>query len=359
MKPSKEFQEVDRLTSAILDDTITHDDFLRLDDMLKHSTTNRRRYLEIIRLESILHWEADLRKDSEIPLKDKGKIISFPVYASLGSVAALLVALFSSWWLFETLNSNNYDNSEIPFLASQTTPGVTFVSTEPKNRLLHSSHNIPSAKILTNPHFSHPLDKVSTAINTLLAESHEDGLAFLEYHGPVKRWNRTPVISTPAQKGVLPASGKHMMALDSMEIDVDSQVAQVNETIQVLDIRDVMKSTFGKTAILSASVKFNQSFGEAQEEPEFGLTLSAVKHSGGSTTSLSEIGQSCIGDENPNTWNELVSSITLPGDTEFVVVSLKARRSGPDALLANTSTYFADDLEISLAVGDQLSIGPI
>ena len=45
-------------------------------------------------------------------------------------------------------------------------------------------------------------------------------------------------------------------------------------------------------------------------------------------------------------WSEINSEMEIPSDTEFVVVSLSAKKSGTDALLANTSSYYSDDLEL-------------
>ena len=53
----------------------------------------------------------------------------------------------------------------------------------------------------------------------------------------------------------------------------------------------------------------------------------------------------------------------LPNEPEanadYIVVSLSAKKYGPDSLLANTSSYYSDDLELSLLLGDQSVIGPI
>ena len=50
MNKFSEFTEVDRLTCAMLDGTISQDDFSRLDKILYKSADQRKRYLEIIRL---------------------------------------------------------------------------------------------------------------------------------------------------------------------------------------------------------------------------------------------------------------------------------------------------------------------
>ena len=78
MNEISEFIEVDRLTSAMLDGTISQDDFARLDKMLFKDADKRARYLEIVRMESLLHWEA-VDSGSNLTLShENAKIISFP-----------------------------------------------------------------------------------------------------------------------------------------------------------------------------------------------------------------------------------------------------------------------------------------
>jgi hypothetical protein len=107
-------------------------------------------------------------------------------------------------------------------------------------------------------------------------------------------------------------------------------------------------------------VKFNQSFGESQEGAEFGITLQAFKKEGDSIPrELLRSEQLLTSDRDPSTWDDLSSELVIPHDAEFLVVSLSARKHGPDSVLANTSSYYADDLQLYLAFDEQTTVGPI
>ena len=176
----------------------------------------------------------------------------------------------------------------------------------------------------------------------------------------LRRWNRVHALLTPAENGILPASGSTMIGFEKMMVDVETQKAEIEETIQVLDVREAIKSAEGDNARIYAAVKFNQSFGETQEGAEFGITLQAFKKDTDSSShELVRTDESLSSDRDPNTWNLISSEMIIPNDAQFVVVSLTARKFGPDAILANTSSYYADDLELFLSFDNKTTIGPI
>ena len=119
------------------------------------------------------------------------------------------------------------------------------------------------------------------------------------------------------------------------------------------------KSSDGK-ALLKASVKFNQSFGESHEGTKFGLTLSAFRgNSANQLTPVAAKREDLRGDLDPRTWEALSAEIELPGETDYVVVSLSAAKNGPDAVFANSCSYYSDDLELSLVLGNRSTLGPL
>ena len=52
-------EELSRLTSQMLDGVICEEDHKRLSALLSESVINRKEYLELIRIESLLHWESE------------------------------------------------------------------------------------------------------------------------------------------------------------------------------------------------------------------------------------------------------------------------------------------------------------
>ena len=136
----------------------------------------------------------------------------------------------------------------------------------------------------------------------------------------------------PSEKGVLPSSGTSMIGFEKMTIDVEAQHAQTEETVQVLDVREAMKEVGSDKARIFASVKFNQSFGNSHEGAEFGLVLQAYKkEQKNEEVELVRLEKKLASDRDPNTWSGLSSELEIPVDAEYLVVSLSARKQGPDA----------------------------
>ena len=116
---------------------------------------------------------------------------------------------------------------------------------------------------------------------------------------------------------------------EKMLVDVESQKAEIEETIQVLDVREAIKGVSGDSARIFAAVKFNQSFGESQEGAEFGITLQAFKKDADSSShELVRSDEKLSSDRDPSTWDQVSSEMIIPTDAQFVVVSLTARKFG-------------------------------
>ena len=78
-------------------------------------------------------------------------------------------------------------------------------------------------------------DKAKRAIElSLKTDSPNSGVT--EYFGSLRRWNRVHALLTPAESGILPASGSTMIGFEKMMVDVETQKAEIEETIQVLDV---------------------------------------------------------------------------------------------------------------------------
>ena len=87
-------------------------------------------------------------------------------------------------------------------------------------------------------------DKAKRAIElSLKTDSPHSGVT--EYFGSLRRWNRVHALLTPAESGILPASGSTMIGFEKMMVDVETQKAEIEETIQVLDVREAIKRQKG------------------------------------------------------------------------------------------------------------------
>ena len=128
------------------------------------------------------------------------------------------------------------------------------------------------------------------------------------------------------------------------------------EMIQILDLRDIATNIATGEVQLNAEAMVNQSYGACQEV----LSLRFLfMHSEAGTITKDEIGSwesSLKCDIDPQTWESLISSVQLPMGTEFVVVSINVRKSGNDAFVANTSSYYSDDFRLSLQEGEKMLV---
>lgn len=354
-------EELGRLISRLLDGDIADEEHMRLATLLAESAKNRKEYLEFIRIESLLHWESEDILKSVSPKTNTNKTILFSFPLWLGSAAAVLLAMSAIWWTQKPTQPGEVVSENQP------TKGYAEQSTANEFAITDNSQFIDKLKPSHLPKFN-PLsssnlsieDQSVRAIENLLSPNDAPSEGIIEYFGSVKRWSRLHKMLVPSENGILPASGSKMIGLDDMSISIDTQTAQVEETVQVLDIRDALKDASQNEAKIFAAVKFNQSFGESQEGAEFGITLQAFKKEGDSIPmELIRSEQKLFSDRNPSTWDELSSELIIPEDAQFLVVSLSARKHGPDSVLANSSSYYADDLQLYLSFDDQSTVGPI
>ena len=354
-------EELGRLTSKLLDGVISESEHSKLSKLLECSSHNRQAYLEYINLESLLHWESSESQAEKPADQNSNKLVLFRLPIWAGSIAAVFLAMTAIWWTYDQGQPDQAISSTYEPQTDFTT--IENIKLSPANISFPESvgtPTFPQRKFLQSdkPGLQ---ERSIRAINILEVEKSSPPEGVLEYYGPVKRLNFIHAMLTPAENGILPASGTSMMGFEKMSISVDSQSAQTEELVQVLDIREAIKgaSVNTKTKIFAA-VKFNQSFGDSQEGAEFGITLQAFKNEQSlSPTELIRTDQKVFADRDPSTWNELSSELEIPVDAEFVVVSLTARKHGPDSLLANTSSYYADDLELRLSLDNQTQVGPI
>ncbi len=355
MSPNK---ELIKLVSLLLDDMITDAQQIRLQEMLTSSRENRVAFLELTQLESLLHWEKSNDMRDQMPSEVSYTLIRFPVFAWASSLAAALVALMGALWLF-----NESSTSLSPFDQGKNLVAVSSPQSQDRISQVTSSSALKQ-DALQKFQLLDPYELSSTtALNGLRAltgKKNDFKLGVVEHLGLIDRWNRIPKMSTPAQNGILPAEGNDMIALQELFIDVDASVGRSIETVQVLDVRTALKKSDSVQAQITASAKFNQSFGESQEGAEFGLSMQGFREQGAEFIATTEVVYvNTIGDLDVRTWDTLSSEIELSEGTEFVVISLITSKQGPDALLANTCRYFSDDLEGTLLLDKPSVPGPI
>jgi hypothetical protein len=355
MHPTQNSEEIFLLASKVLDEIITSEEFSRLEFLLNASSNNRKAYLEFIQLESLIHWEQ--QADAEQIEDSSNKIISFPFLPLVSSMAAVFVALFAGWWSFNH-PSHSPSSSELVTHSSLTSKERSQASGSllAQGSITRDSTPTRSLGLLsTNTTEEDPLymDRVISGIEMLKSREVASEYGQIEKVGPLHRLSRMAHLSTPTEHGVLPASGMEMMAMSPLSVDVEAQTASSAEMIQILDLRDMATNMATGEVYLNVEAQFNQSFNVSQEGAEFALTFHALKGEGrGEEDGLGYWESTLQCDIDPKTWEPLISGVSLPRGTEFVVVSVNIRKSGPDALLANSSRYYSDDIAVSLNTGD-------
>lgn len=356
MHPIQNSDEIFLLASKVLDEIITKEEFTRLEFLLNASSNNRKAYLEFIQLESLIHWEQEA--NPEQIEQNNNKVIPFPFLPWVASMAAVFVALFAGWWNFSHRSHSPFSSELVAHssLTSEEKP-LASGSISHKGPATYDSALIRSFDLLsTNTSEKAPLymDRVISGIEMLKSREVASEYGHIEKVGPLHRLSRMAHLSTPTEHGVLPASGMEMVAMSPLSVDVEAQTASTAEMIQILDLRDMSTNMATGEVYLNVEAQFNQSFSTSQEGAEFALTFHALKGEGrGEEGGLGYWESTLRCDIDPKTWEPLISGVSLPRGTEFVVISVNIRKSGPDALLANSSRYYSDDIAVSLNTGDR------
>lgn len=364
MKLKKEkFAELELLTSKVLDDDYTTIELRRLSSLLRESKEARARYSQLALQESILHWES-VDCDTILNTKsEKSKMLFFPI---ISSFAAAIVALIGVWWLHSEKKHaqllvpkqmvNAEPNKANTFPVSDDLDN--FILSHPKKEILSASLSIPDDSIFSRSNAAksdalHGIDVLKSSQNY-----GEGGIVLNSEQ--YSSWNRSEHISVPMENGVSPQEGGQMMKFSSLNVDVDTQTAEVSEMVQILDVRKLQPSENGKGPQIQTSLFFNQGDGISSDPTQFSLSFHAIaSNEKAENSSIGHKSVSIESDINPTTWEELKEDFTLPNGTEFVIVSMSAKKDGPGALLPNNSGHYADGLKINLLVDGQNVVGPL
>lgn len=356
--------EVEVLTSKILDDNYTSENLSRLSQLLKSSKQARQRYSELTIQDSLLHWElVDCDKTDEFK-SPKNNIINFPI---ISSVAAAIVALFGVWW-FHT------NDRKLPVIVEE--------ASNFNNNSALSLNSVSSGVPAQIEHTKYNLDLGDTSLklpfNSRLANSEKskndahyglkvlrEGKTFgeggvVEFNGKFASWKRSEHLAVPTENGVMPESGERMLKFSSMKVDVHSQTAETSEMLQVVDVRNLNLGVENINAQLQTSLYFNKGEGLVRDSTEFALSIHAI--SSDENNENSSIGHkefNLESDVNPSTWEQVHQDFVLPTGTEFVIVSMSARKEGSNALLPDVGGHYADGLSLSLLIDGKNVVGPL
>ena len=359
MKEPKNFAELDNLTSKVLDSVHSEEDLDKLASLINSNPSNRKRYSRLILQESILHWENSCVVKSAKKQRTLGNLINFPL---LSSIAAAIVIMLSVW-LFHSKNIDLHDSlaSGSLFENFDYSPAdLSNFSAENSKRDIFQKIKEVSVPSLTSSR-DYATKQANKGLKILeTGASFADG-ALIEINDQIVSWVREDFLSVSAEGGVLPFSGESMMKFSRMFVDVESQTAEVSETLQVLDLRNINDIVNHETAKFDAMIHFNQGlFAFSQNPTTFSLSFRALKGGiGEDKETITTTENKMEGDLDPQTWERLESEFAIPQGTDFLVIALTASKSGPEVLLPDHVGYYADQFTLNLIVNGEKYIGPL
>ena len=98
MNSTNAYEELDLLTTKLLDEVATVEEVANLESLIKSDSQLKKRYVSLIMQESLLHWETGtvIEFSDEALYKSKNRSNVVPI---ISSVAAGIVAIFCAWAL--------------------------------------------------------------------------------------------------------------------------------------------------------------------------------------------------------------------------------------------------------------------
>ena len=378
---SVDFDEVENLVCQLLDGTITASDKAHLQTLLRANKNFRRRYHDLVAIESMLHWEfadsSDMSADS-VPFGAASSIIDFTTWAKpLVALAACVAVSLAGFWLLMENEEKPPPNSFVSVIGDENTPNATVPAriqqTTNFATALEPSSNLAHNVIVFEPPAPNQISPtLASADGVKLEEREREALldaafgmeilqsgqgfgegGYVEISEKVSSWRAEEDLRVGAEFGVQPYEGMDMLRFSRMEVNVFRQQAEVSELVRVLDVRTLKKEISDQKAVVKSAVRFNQGVGIADAGTEFALSLHAIDRDGNANIAVGRQESRVMSDGNPETWEMVESEIELPEGTDFVVVALSAHKEGPQALIPDLSGHYADGLRVAMAVEGQ------
>ena len=372
---SKALQDLDRLIIQLFDESLPPADIEILEKLIRENPLARKRYTDLVTLESMLHWEfagveSDVNTLRATPLID----FSSWLRPAIALAACFIAALFG-WWVIDQDVPVVDAEHEIVSRPLSNDGVITRTNKSSEERqpdlnmdalVVAKEHNTivfgsETSKMLVSS--IKPSSTVSLARQDREAlldaayglEILESGQGFgeggyVEVKENVSAWRTEDALRVGEEFGVQPFQGGNMLRFSRMEVDVFSKRAEASELVSVLDVRSFGANLANGKAVVKSSVCFNQGVGIADGSTAFALSLHTINREGQVSVATRREEASLNSDLNPKTWERVESEIELPEGTDFVVVSLSAQKEGSQALLPNLSGHYADGLEIAMAV---------
>jgi len=372
---SKALQDLDRLIIQLFDESLPPADIEILEKLIRENPLARKRYTDLVTLESMLHWEfagveSDVNTLRATPLIDFSSWLR-PAIA----LAACFIAALIGWWVID--QGVPVVDAEHKIASRPLSNDGAILGTNKSSQERHSDLNMDGLVVAKEPNtivFGSETSKmlasdIQPSSTVSLARQDREALldaaygleilesgqgfgegGYVEVKENVSAWRTEDALRVGEEFGVQPFQGGNMLRFSRMEVDVFSKRAEASELVSVLDVRSFGAYLANGKAVVKSSVCFNQGVGIADGSTAFALSLHTINREGQVSLATRREEASLNSDLNPKTWERVESEIELPEGTDFVVVSLSAQKEGAQALLPNLSGHYADGLEIAMAV---------
>jgi hypothetical protein len=252
----------------------------------------------------------------------------------------MIVCLFSAWLIHTSFTGTSQNTSTGIADVYSSVNQVEYTS----NKIRHSSADISTLPIAFSSESS---EKVGSFITSLQTENTSIIGGELSNVGNLQFVRADDFLSTPAKSGVLPLKDDKMIQFSDMKLDPENRIAEVSETIRVYELEGL---SWNSHKFVDASVHFNQSFSTLSDSTEFSLSLHALEsNQDGNFIEVGTTEQVVIGDNDQTTWEKADALFSIPKGADYLVVSIRAKKSGPSAFVANHNNLFADELELSFS----------
>ena len=372
---SNALQDLDRLIIQLFDESLSPADKEILEKVIRDNPAARKRYTDLVALESMLHWEF-AGVESDVNTLRVPPLIDFSSWLRPAiALAACFIAALFGWWVIDQdvpvvdaeheivsrplsndgviIRTNKSSEERQPDLNMDALVVAkehnTIVFGSETSKMLVSSIK-PSSTVSLARQDREALLNAAYGLEVLESGQGFGEGGYVEVKENVSAWRTEDALRVGEEFGVQPFQGGNMLRFSRMEVDVFSKRAEASELVSVLDVRAFGANLANGKAVVKSSVCFNQGVGIADGSTAFALSLHTINREGQVSVATRREEASLNSDLNPKTWERVESEIELPEGTDFVLVSLSAQKEGSQALLPNLSGHYADGLEIAMAV---------
>ncbi|MHC4756613.1 MAG: PEP-CTERM sorting domain-containing protein [Planctomycetota bacterium] len=156
--------------------------------------------------------------------------------------------------------------------------------------------------------------------------------------------------------GVIPYGGSYMLQLKGTSWGSGASSANACQVPQIVDISSFASLIASGNAVVTASAYFNRVSGDAQTDTQVGISVFAYEGSPSSYPSDRAVSNWLLrenaffdSDDDPGTWELCELQMTLPTNTDYIVIDIQARENiYNDISGTEFDGHFADNVTVEV-----------